>query len=152
MAGGRPTSYKQEYAEQAKKLCALGATDAQLADFFEVAVSTIALWKVTHQEFSDSITVTKEIADRAVEQSLYKRALGYECDEVDIRVVNGEIIETPIRKVYPPDATSMIFWLKNRRPKEWRDKVEAAINGGTDEHGNTVPLSIALKFVKPEND
>lgn len=148
MAGGRPTSYKPEYAEQAKKLCALGATDAQLADFFEVAVSTITLWKVTHEEFSASISTSKEVADRAVEQSLYKRALGYECDEVDIRVVNGEIVETPIRKVYPPDATSMIFWLKNRRPKEWRDKVETALTGAD---GGPVETNLKIEFVKPKN-
>ncbi len=49
---GRPTKYKAEYAEQAAKLCKLGATDAQLADFFEVSVSTVNLWKVEHREFS----------------------------------------------------------------------------------------------------
>ena len=59
MAGGRPTKYKPEYATQAAKLCALGATDAQLADFFDVAISTITLWKVQHPEFSASIKLPK---------------------------------------------------------------------------------------------
>ena len=39
-----------------------------------------------------------------------------------IRVVDGAIAMTPIRKVYPPDTTAAIFWLKNRKPEEWRDK------------------------------
>jgi hypothetical protein len=121
---GRPSKYKPEYAQQASKLCALGATDAQLADFFEVAISTVALWKVQHQEFSDAVKVPKAEADMRVEQSLYRRAMGYEHDEVDIRVVGGEVVQTPIRKYYPPDSTAMIFWLKNRQPGEWRDKVE----------------------------
>jgi hypothetical protein len=122
MPGGRPTSYKQEYAEQAKKLCALGATDAQLADFFEVAISTINLWKVKHPEFSESIKLIKAETDERVEQSLYRRAMGYEHDEVDIRVIEGQIVKTPIRKVYPPDTAAMIFWLKNRKKEEWRDR------------------------------
>jgi hypothetical protein len=127
---GRPSKYKPEYAEQAAKLCKLGATDAQLADFFGVSVSTVNLWKVEHSEFSESIRVPKGEADERVEQSLYRRALGYEHDEVDIRVVGGELIQTPIRKHYPPDSTAMIFWLKNRKPAEWRDKQEIEHQGG----------------------
>lgn len=125
----RPSKYKPEFAEQAAKLCKLGATDAQLADFFEVAVSTINLWKVQHPEFSESIKVPKSEADERVEQSLYRRAVGYEHDEVDLRVIGGELIQTPIRKHYPPDATAMIFWLKNRKPAEWRDKQDVEHSG-----------------------
>lgn len=129
MPAGRPTSYKPEYAEQAAKLYALGATDAQVADFFEVAVSTVALWKVKHNEFSDSEKTAKEVADEKVQQSLYRRAMGYECDEVDIRVIEGSIVQTPIRKVYPPDTTAMIFWLKNRKPAEWRETKAVELTG-----------------------
>ena len=126
----RPSKYKPEFATQAAKLCALGATDAQLADFFEVSVSTINLWKVQHAKFSESIKVPKAEADDRVEQSLYRRAMGYEHDEVDIRVVGGAIMETPIRKHYPPDTTAAIFWLKNRRPADWREKQEIEHKGG----------------------
>lgn len=126
---GRPSKYKVEYAKQAAKLCSLGATDAQLADFFEVAISTIALWKVQHTAFSDAIKVPKAEADERVEQSLYRRAIGYEHDEVDIRVVSGEIVETPIRKFYPPDTAAAIFWLKNRKKEEWRDKIDHELSG-----------------------
>lgn len=129
MPAGRPTKYKPEYAEQARKLCGLGATDAQLADFFDVAISTICLWKVKYPEFSEAISVPKEVADSRVEQSLYRRAMGYEHDEVDIRVVNGEIVETPIRKYYPPDSTAMIFWLKNRNPEKWRETKAVELTG-----------------------
>ena len=129
MAGGRPSKYQPQFAEQAAKLCALGATDAQLADFFGVAVSTVALWKVQHPEFSDALKISKDEADAKVEQSLYRRATGYECDEVDIRVLNGEIVQTPLRKIYPPDTTAMIFWLKNRKPGDWRDKVDTVHSG-----------------------
>jgi len=126
---GRPSKYKPEYAEQAAKLCRLGATDAQLADFFEVSVSTVSLWKVEHKEFSEALKVPKAEADRKVEQSLYRRAMGYEHDETDIRVVGTRLVKTPMRKHYPPDTAAAIFWLKNRDPKNWRDKQEVEHSG-----------------------
>lgn len=129
MAGGRPSKYKPEFAAQAAKLCKLGATDAQLADFFEVAVSTVALWKVQHKAFSDAIKVPKAEADERVVQSLYRRATGYEVDEVDIRVVAGKVVQTELRKHYPPDPTAMIFWLKNRNPDEWRETKAVELTG-----------------------
>lgn len=129
MAGGRPSKYKQEYADQAAKLCALGATDAQLADFFEVAISTIYQWKIANPEFSDALKASKEAADDAVERSLFARALGYEHDEVDIRVVDHQIVKTPIKKIYPPDTTAAIFWLKNRRPEKWREMKAIEVSG-----------------------
>lgn len=130
MPAGRPTLYKPEYAKQAQKLYELGATDAQIADFFEVTISTVALWKVQHKQFSDAGRIAKEVADARVEESLYRRAMGYEHDEVDIRVVAGEVVQTPIRRYYPPDSTAMIFWLKNRQKDKWRDKQEVEHSGG----------------------
>jgi hypothetical protein len=121
---GRPTAYKPEYAKQAEKLCALGATDVELADFIEVEVRTIYRWKSEHDKFCQALKVGKDVADERVVRSLYARANGYEHDEVDIRVVSGEIVQTPIRKHYPPDTTAAIFWLKNRRKDEWRDKLD----------------------------
>jgi hypothetical protein len=130
---GRPTKFKPEFVEQAQALCRLGATDAQLANFFNVAVSTISLWKVQRQDFSEALKVPKKEADDAVEASLYRRAMGYEADEIDIRVVDGQVVKTPIRRIYPPDTTAMIFWLKNRRPADWRDmqaREHTGPNGG----------------------
>jgi hypothetical protein len=129
--GGRPTKYKPEYCAQAEKLCKLGATDIEIADFLEVDVRTLYRWKGEHDEFCHALKAGKEIGDERVERSLFARANGYEHDEVDIRVVDKEIIQTPIRKYYPPDTTAAIFWLKNRRPDLWRDKteVDASVKG-----------------------
>lgn len=138
MPAGRPSKYKPEFAKQAAKLCLLGATDANLADFFGVSVSTINLWKVQHVEFSESIKVPKAEADERVEQSLYRRAMGYEHDEVDIRVIDSAVVQTPTRKFYPPDSTAMIFWLKNRKPQEWRDKQEV-------EHSGTIGIAEQIR-------
>lgn len=127
--GGRPTLYRPEYARQAKKLCELGATDAELADFFGVEVRTIYRWSVEHKGFCQATRLGKEAADRRVERALYARAVGYEHDDTDIRVADGEVIQTPIRKHYPPDTAAASLWLRNRRPDLWRDRVEQVHSG-----------------------
>lgn len=125
MPGGRPTSFKPEYVEQARKLAALGATDREAAEFFNVAESTLYLWKHTQPEFSEALKVGKETADARVEQSLYRKAIGYKHDAVKIHVAgDGKITEVPYTENYAPDTTAAIFWLKNRKPSEWRDKTE----------------------------
>ena len=144
---GRPSDFKPEYIEQARKLCKLGATDQEVADFFEVSVRTIYRWKGQHESFCQALKSGKTEADDRVERSLFARANGYEHDEVDIRVVGQEIIQTPIRKYYPPDTTACIFWLKNRRPAEWRDKVEQALMG--PDGGPVQVQGIAVELVKP---
>lgn len=144
---GRPTLYKQEYDEQARKLCLLGATDAELADFFGVHEDTINEWKSKHPSFSVSVKQGKIQADANVADRLYQRALGYEHPEVDIRVINQEIVQTPITKVYAPDPTAAIFWLKNRQRAKWRDKVETELS---NPDGSGLFTGIKVEFVKPD--
>jgi hypothetical protein len=121
---GRPSKYEPQFAEQAAKLCKLGATDRELADFFKIAESTLNLWKLQHAEFSEALKLGKDEADKRVEQSLYHRALGYSHPDVHISNFQGDVTLTPITKVYPPETTACIFWLKNRNPEAWRDRVE----------------------------
>jgi hypothetical protein len=121
---GRPTAYREEFSEQARKLCMLGATDAEMADFFEVNESTINNWKVSRPEFFHSMKEGKSIADATVAESLYKRAIGYSHPDVHIANYQGETVITEITKHYPPDTAAAFIWLKNRRPREWRDKIE----------------------------
>lgn len=125
----RPSKFKPEFIAQAEKLCKLGATDLEIADFFEIDVRTLYRWKGDNEEFCQALKVGKDVADERVERSLFARANGYEHDEVDIRVLGGEIVQTPIRKFYPPDTTACIFWLKNRKPEGWREKVDLAHSG-----------------------
>jgi hypothetical protein len=125
---GRPSKYKPEFCEQAAKLCALGATEREMAAFFHVNESTLTLWKSTHAEFSTALKLAKESADKRVEQSLYRRALGYSHDSVHVSNYRGEITLTPIVEHFPPDTTACIFWLKNRKPEQWRDKLDVDLN------------------------
>lgn len=123
-AGGRPTDYKVEYNVQAYKLCLLGAKDSELADFFGIQESTLNNWKISFPRFMESLKKGKQIADANVADRLYQRAMGFEHDSEEIKVIGIEIQRIPIRKIYPPDPTSAIFWLKNRQRDKWRDKQE----------------------------
>ena len=128
---GRPTDYHPEYDEQGYKLALLGMTDKMMADFFEVAESTIYLWKQKQPSFSESLKKGKAIADAEIAETLYKRAFGYEYTE--IKHVDSEkdgSRDEAITKHIPGDTTAMIFWLKNRQPKLWRDKPEEEAGNG----------------------
>lgn len=124
MPAGRPTGYKKEYAGQARKLCELGATDVDLADFFEVSDRTIYRWASKYDEFCQALKAGKGMADDRVERSLYHKAVGYSFDSEKVFQHQGQIVRAPTREHVPPDTTAAIFWLKNRRKDEWRDKQE----------------------------
>jgi hypothetical protein len=121
---GRPSLYRPEYCEQAAKLCQLGATDIEIADFFDVNKVTLYRWQAQYPEFCNSIKTAKEAADERVERSLYQKATGYTHDSEKLfyDAQSGAVVRAPVREHIPPSDTAMIFWLKNRRPKEWRDK------------------------------
>lgn len=132
MPAGRPTKYKEEYAEQVYKLCLLGHTDKELAGFFEVSESTLNLWK-EKEEFSESIKRGKEIADGNVAEALYHRAIGYTHSEEKVFCSNGEITTHRIDKHYPPDTGAAALWLKNRKAGQWKDNRDVVIDITTSE-------------------
>lgn len=144
MPAGRPVKYDENYNKQAYKLCLLGAIDTELADFFEVHVDTINEWKQVYPEFSVSIKRGKQQADSEVAHKLFKRATGYEHEDVDIKVIEGEIVLTELTKHYPPDTAAAIFWLKNRQKQKWMDK---QLFGSDPDN----PLPQVTLFQLPEN-
>jgi hypothetical protein len=138
---GRPSKYKPEFAEQARKLCQLGATDLEIANFFEVNLSTINRWKISQAEFCESIKRGKDVADDLVEDRLFARATGYSHDATKIFMPAGaaEPVYAPYVEHHAPDTTAAIFWLKNRRPDRWRDRHEhTGKDGKPIEHSHTI--------------
>lgn len=129
---GRPTRYNSDYDRQAYHLCLLGATDKDLARAFEVTEKTINTWKQKHRSFLQALKAAKEEADARVVESLFKRATGYEHTDVHFTSYEGEVTATEYIKRYPPDTVACIFWLKNRRPQDWRDKQEHQHSGSVD--------------------
>lgn len=127
----RPTAYKAVYATSAKKLAGLGATDIEIADFFDVDVRTVYRWKHAHPAFCQALNVGKDKADERVINSLFMRAVGYEQDAVKIFMPANakEPVYAEYREKIAPDTTAAIFWLKNRQPAEWRDKQDVEHSG-----------------------
>jgi len=145
---GRPPKYTPEHCETVKKLVMLGAKHTEIADFLDVSTKTIYQWKVDHPEFRDSINLTKEQYDERVVRSLCERAQGYTCKEEKVFNVNGELKTKTVNKHYPPDPTSMIFWLKNRQPDEWRDvQHHDNTNRFEDEEGDDLDLARKLVYL-----
>ena len=119
---GRPSDYRPDFCDQARKLCRLGATDIEVADFLGVSVATLNNWKAAHPAFLDALKEGKSEADTRVVDSLYHRAVGYSFDSEKVQIQrDGSVVRAPIREHVPPDTTAAIFWLKNRRPQDWRD-------------------------------
>lgn len=137
--------YRQEFATQAAKLCALGATNDQLADFFEVATRTIETWIADKQPFRDAVLNAKQIADEKVVRSLFERATGYSHPDVHVSNFQGDITITPLVKHYAPDTTAAIFWLKNRDQKNWRDRTELTGADNTPLIPQTEPIELARR-------
>lgn len=125
MAGQKNSKYKPEYDTLAFNYCSLGADDVKLGELFNVTKTTINNWKNDHPTFFDSLKRGKGAHDSIrVEDSLLKRALGYEWTEEKQEDGTNGSKTTTVNKHVPGDATSMIFWLKNRDPNRWREKQE----------------------------
>lgn len=116
---GRPTKYKEEYAELAYKFSLLGAIDVQLAQLLEISESTLNNWKHEYPEFLESIKRGKEIADVEVVEALRKRAIGYSYEETKEEDSPMGVRRTVTTKEVIPDTTAQIFWLRNRQPDKW---------------------------------
>jgi hypothetical protein len=131
-----------------------GLTDEQIAQNLGIGVATLYEYKNKYPEFSEALKNGKEVVDVIVENALLKRALGYRYDEVTqerAEVINPKtgkpeikLIETKrVTKEVQPDVTAQIFWLKNRRPTQWRDKQEIEHEG---------ELEVKVRFVDPDSE
>lgn len=103
-----------------------GLTDEQIAKNIGITAKTLYEWKNRFSDIREALKKGKEVADFEVENALYKRAIGGRYEETKIEIMpDGSKKATQIVKEVPPDATAAIFWLKNRKPKQWRnDAVE----------------------------
>lgn len=112
-----------------------GLTEVDIANNIGISTVTLWDWKNKHPNVSNALKKGKEVADIRVENALYKRAVGY--DTVEKKTIlnsDGSIAQTIEQvKHIAPDTTAQIFWLKNRRPELWRDKMIVDANVNDDE-------------------
>ena len=141
---GRPSKFKAEYIEQARKLCAKGFTDFELSQFFGIHRSTLYVWQSESDEFANAMQAGKEIADNRVERSLFEKAVGYSFPAERIFSDKGTIVRAEYIEHVPPSDVAGMFWLKNRKKDQWRDKQEFEHTGKDGE-------PIKFNYVVPQN-
>ena len=103
-----------------------GLTDEQIANNLGIAYSTLREYRDKYSALSAALKKGKEIVDYEVENALLKRALGYEYEEVTYE--HGQETKRVLKHVVG-DTTAQIFWLKNRKPQQWRDKKDIEHSG-----------------------
>jgi len=112
-----------------------GLTDEQIAHNMGIDVATLYRWKNSYCEIRNALKRGKEVVDREVENALFKSAQGFEYEEIteerrwDKKKNDYVMVVTKrVKKFVPPSTVAQIFWLKNRKPDEWRDKREIDTN------------------------
>jgi hypothetical protein len=138
---GQPSKF-EDYKDFIINMAKYGLTDKQMADVLNITDTTINNWKLKHEAFFESLKASKLLADMEIQDSLFKKAKGHKTTiqkafkvkqvtyDNGKRLIEKEEIITAADEVYtPPDTTAIIFWLKNRQPKDWRDKQEIEHSG-----------------------
>ena len=127
---GRPPKISEKIKNNIALLSLRGFIDTEIADIIGVTRATIHNWNKKYPDLFDTRKANKDIADKKVQAALYDRAVGFEYDEVTTEISDtfGRKSKTVKKKVLP-DTTACIFWLKNRKKKEWRDVQQREVTG-----------------------
>jgi hypothetical protein len=121
---GPASGFKSDFCKLARKFCILGATNEQLAELFEVSVSTIGAWLVQFPDFKEAVRQGRAVADAEVAESLFGRATGHDRKiEKIVATPEGPQVMSYTRH-YEADTAACIFWLRNRRRDQWRERIE----------------------------
>lgn len=140
---GRKSLYDPEYhPKRAGELALAAKTDKEIAKALGVNEDTLNEWKKRYPEFTESLKQNKDTVDAGVVKSLHQRAIGYEYTEIQVTTNpdDSTTTRTTVKQV-APDVTAQIFWLKNRQPKDWRDKHDVEHTG-----------NVTLNFDKEDKD
>lgn len=134
--------------EQVEKLARYGHTDKFMAEFFGVSPATWAEWKKKNVKFCEALTSWKNEADEKVERAMFERAIGVTLTEVShvIDRKTGLPIRVENEKKYPADVNAGMFWLRCRKPLEWRDQ------GPHYPQGNTLNLNLKVTVQQQDLD
>lgn len=138
-------SYKPEYDGFAEKLCERGATDKEIADFFDIPRGLLAQWRLENPSFNDAIKIGKEVADQRVERSLYEMAVGTTVEDVKLLADGTEV---PYERRIDPNLGAATMWLKNRKRGDWRDKIDHGHEGPNGEA--LMPPTIVVNLVRKD--
>lgn len=115
-----------------------GLVDEQIARNCGISRSTLNEWRKKYPDISDTLKRAREVADREVENALYKSAIGHKETVKKFFKVNDELVEAEEEIYYPPNVTAQIFWLKNRKKDVWKDKINQNIEIAESDYGISI--------------
>lgn len=149
--GGRPTKFNDTVRKKILDLISAGKTETQICEILGISWPTLRNWKLANSEFFMAMREHKQEADEMVEASLWHRAVGYSHEAVKIFYDSktGETVEHKYIEHHPPDVTAASLWLRNRKPKEWRDKQEVDFYGEMNQQQN-INIEINTKKIVKE--
>lgn len=129
-------SYETNVQPKLKEIeawCRDGLDMKQISKKLDINISTLYKYKNNYRELEEALKRGREVADIEVENSLYKRAMGFNIHEVRKEVDSDGKVKTVVTtKEVVPDTTAIIFWLKNRKPAVWRDRKQIENTGTMD--------------------
>lgn len=147
---GRPSAYKIEFDEMARRNYLLGYDDGDCAEFLGISIDTLHEWIKTKPTFSAARKDGKDRSDREVEAALRDRAVGYKHKEEKVFLgPNGKIVVYETDKQYPPDTKAAELWLNNRQGTRWKDR---RVVENTGEVGIKITVTGGLPPPETEND
>lgn len=127
-----------------------GLIEKQIAHNMSISVTTLTDWKKRFPQILEALQKGKEVVDREVENALYKRALGYWVTETKtITMPDGDVRTEEIHKHIAPDTTAQIFWLKNRKPDQWREKNDLTLTPSNGVLESLMELHNGKRNVEP---
>ena len=119
---GGLTKYDPQLCPLVVDYSLLGATLVEIAALLDISFPTLQRWRDKYPAFRNALLEGRELADARVAKSLYRRAIGYSHPDVHICVIEGQVVQTPTVKHYPPDTAAAFIWLQNRRRGEWKQR------------------------------
>lgn len=150
MARRKRSSVKKEYWLSPAGLVLIqgwardGLSMDQIASNVGVARSTFFNWKSENQMLSDALMINREIADRQVENALFKIAKGFHYTEDKIAPSGTKISD--VKSYQAPNVGAIKLWLSNRKPQTWREKQSIELSGKVDSRLSDVSTDELIEY------
>ena len=110
---------------QVRKMAKAAMTEMEIADVLGIDRATFLDWQSRYPKFSRALDLGQAQSTKRVKRALFHRSVGYTHDAVKIfKGTDDQPVVVPYREHVPPDTNAAIFWLKNRQPDQWRDKID----------------------------
>jgi hypothetical protein len=110
----RSTGCTPEKVAIIARLAALGYLANEIADILGVTRMTMWRWRAMEPGVSKALSIGHESANARVELSVYQMAIGYDREEEEIKVIDGEVVRVPVTRYYPPNPTAAAFWARHK--------------------------------------